>query len=98
MKTLTGDDVLYRFAAGVNKGELVMSCARLAWSSLRPLMAQIAERQHARDSVLMLLNCISATTDKKKHKTSEVWITIPSLFDSFLGRLLRVDVVTLVGL
>jgi len=61
-----------RFAASVHKGELVMSCARLAWSALLPLMSQPAERQRARDPVSTLLGCITATTDKKKHKTSEV--------------------------
>jgi len=61
-----------RFAASVNKGELVMSSARLAWNVLLPMVTQSVERQLARDGVWTLLNCISATTDKDKYKISEV--------------------------
>jgi len=72
-----------RFAAIVHKGELVMSCARLAWSALLPLMSQPAERQRARDPVSTLVGCITATTDKKKHKTSEVGPSVTSSLELF---------------
>ena len=49
-----------------------MSSARLAWNALLPMMTQSIERQRARDSVWTLLNCITATTDKRKYLTSEV--------------------------
>ena len=61
-----------RFAGSVNKAELVMSSARLAWNALLPLTARSVERQRVRDSVWTLLNCISATTDKNKYRHSEV--------------------------
>jgi len=64
--------VVHRFASRVNKGELVMSSARLAWNALLPLITQLTERQRARDPVWTLLNCITATTDKNKYKNTEV--------------------------
>lgn len=64
--------VACRYAGSVNNGELVMYSARLAWNALLPMMMQRVERQRARDSVLTILNCIIATTDKDKYKTSEV--------------------------
>lgn len=70
--TWAGCCVMCRYASSANKGDLVMSSARLAWNALLPLMTESVERQRLRDSVWSVLNCITATTDKNKYKTSEV--------------------------
>ena len=54
-----------------NNYDLVMSAARHYWNASLALINQPIERELLRDSLHLLLQCISQTTDKRKYRKEE---------------------------
>jgi len=48
-----------------------MSSARHFWNGFLPLVNQPSERRRLRDELLILLQCMTSTTDKNKFKKSD---------------------------
>jgi hypothetical protein len=65
-----------RFAKNANNYDLVMSAARHYWNASLALINQPIERELLRDSLLVLLQCISQTTDKRKYRRDDVRVDV----------------------